>query len=829
MTPRDPTLSDDDSRILEVSREYLADLEAGRTPDRGRLLSRYPDIAADLSECLDGIDLAHAMRLPAAPAPQSGIAIGFPSGLPAGPPEMGAAPLGDFQIVREIGRGGMGVVYEAVQLSLGRRVALKVLPFAAALDIKQLQRFKTEAYAAAQLHHTNIVPVYAVGCERGMHFYAMQLIEGRTLSDLIEELRDQDSAPSAPGVPVSTADNLAGATVIDSRGGSPSQRSGRGRDLEKFRTAARIAAEVADALDYAHEAGVVHRDIKPANLILDGRGKVWITDFGLAQVATDVGMTQTGDIVGTLRYMSPEQAAGKRLPVDHRTDVYSLGATLYEFLTREYAFPGQDKVLLLNQILNDDPRPLRKIDPRIPVELETIVLKALAKVPAERYATAAEMAADVRRFLQDVPILARRPTVIDRARKWLRRHPSVVVTSLLLLVFTLIGLGAVTVIVSNEHWKTAEAYKREKARAQEAQQRFELARRAADDMILLAEQELSDNPFEEGLRKHLLETALGYYQEFVAHREASSVDQPDLQQTRDRIQSILADLAVLDADRKRYLLRESSVLDDLELTEEQKTAVAELQERVESQRMRFGGPWRSTAESRQQRIDVARANETALAAILTPRRIDRLAEIALQCQGPIVFKDPDLARKLSLTAEQKEQIREIETRTMFRHIELRHRGSDGGERRLVHVGFADRGLPPHLLEELGRFRMGPRGGPGGGPGEGFGDRPPPDHPPPGGPPPGGPPPGGPPPGDEPPPRDGGPGGPGRPGEHDERRGPGMGPGPRPGSVMPEEIDRSARGAVQEIVALLTPQQRELWNQMTGKPFTGPMFFPGRMQ
>lgn len=642
MTASRDELTEDDPRILQASREYLAELEAGRRPDRHAFLTRYPELSGQLSECLDGIELAQSLR-PPVPVPQL-------------QPEFTASPLGDFQILREIGRGGMGVVYEAIQLSLGRRVALKVLPFAAALDAKQLQRFKNEATAAAQLHHTSIVPVYAVGCERGVHFYAMQLIEGRSLSTAIRELRgDSPSDPSSSSL-ATTAAYHASATIANSHAVSATQHSGRSR--ESFRTAARIAAQVADALEYAHEAGIVHRDIKPANLLLDAKGAVWITDFGLAQVAADVGVTQTGDLVGTLRYMSPEQASGRRIPVDHRADVYSLGATLYELLSLTPIFSGSDRVTLLHQILNDDPRPLRQIDRAIPDELETIVMKATAKLPAERYATAGEMAADLRRYLDEIPILARRPTLSDRVRKWMRRHPSVVGAAVLLLVCGVIGLMVTTALVAREQAAT-------KARAEEAEARFDLARRAADEMIRLAEEELSDNPFQEGLRKRLLETALEYYQEFIKQREAKPEAQAELALTRDRVKTILDDLAVLQADRQNYLLRESAVLDDLKATPRQREQLTQINDYPdESRRNPREIP---TSEQRTRILAVAREHEAALQTILSVEQRQRLGQIALQCLGTRALREPDVVRALKLNVEQKERLRLIESES-FRSI-----------------------------------------------------------------------------------------------------------------------------------------------------------------
>jgi WD40 repeat protein/serine/threonine protein kinase len=371
--------------------------------------------------------------------------------------------LGDYNILREIGRGGMGIVYEAVQESLGRHVALKVLPQHQLRDGTQLERFRREARAAAMLHHTNIVPVFGVGEDNGVHHYAMQYIKGQSLDAILHEVKRLRGAKpdDAACLPASGEDaGLAASVAIElvsgrfaGQGGAPAQtaavpasdppppgedsathseKPGSGLSSSAssilsqtgtsyYQSGARIGVQAAEALAYAHHHKLLHRDIKPSNLLLDLQGTVWVTDFGLAKAEGTDALTQIGDIVGTLRYMAPERFQGS---CDARSDVYALGLTLYEMLTLEPAFAAAERARLIDKILNEKPPNPRELDPRIPRDLETITLKAMAPEPSDRYQTAAVLAEDLRRYLTDRPILARRASTVEQARRWCRRNPA---------------------------------------------------------------------------------------------------------------------------------------------------------------------------------------------------------------------------------------------------------------------------------------------------------------------------------------------------------------------------------------------------------------------
>jgi serine/threonine protein kinase/Tfp pilus assembly protein PilF len=453
-------------RLEEALAEYHQAVDSNGPIDRDEFLEKYADIRQELTGYLDSFDLIRAL------APELGNSSGNSSTLVEALPQK--ATLGDFRIIREIGRGGMGVVYEAEQLSIGRSVALKVLPFAAMLDRQQLNRFKNEARAAGTLDHPNIVAIYSVGCERGVHYYAMQLVEGQSLAQVVEQLRRENSraverqngrsverhstsgvqhqrssGKEAPTINYSTSQPLQsfashqsairnpgyplGAEVETERAAlstlhAPTSSLPAYSSREYFRAIAQLGVQAAEALDHAHQNGILHRDVKPANLLVDDDGKLWITDFGLARMEQDAGMTMTGDLLGTLRYLSPEQALAKRVVVDHRSDIYSLGLTLYELIALEPAFAGDDRRELLRQIAFEDPRKPRYINSRIPHDLETIVLKAIEKNPADRYSTAQELADDLQRFVDDLTIRARRSGLVTMARKWLRRHRPLVVS-----------------------------------------------------------------------------------------------------------------------------------------------------------------------------------------------------------------------------------------------------------------------------------------------------------------------------------------------------------------------------------------------------------------
>jgi serine/threonine protein kinase/tetratricopeptide (TPR) repeat protein len=513
--------------VLRVLDAYLAHLEAGRCVAPRQLLAEHPEFADQLQGCLEVLNLAQSVARPP-----------FVETSQQDSPELGPQ-LGDYQIIRQIGRGGMGIVYEAQQLSLARPVALKVLPLAGAIDPRQLRRFRVEAQAAAQLHHTNIVPVYAVGCERGVHYYAMQYVEGKSLADLIRELRQlegREPAGAAPPPTLSHEQSLASRIAsgqFEPATGPPASDLGQqfraassaqifapvassssARDRSYFRTVASLGIQAAEALEHAHQEGTVHRDIKPANLMVDVRGHLWVTDFGLARLQDDAGLTLSGDLVGTIRYMSPEQAIGHRSVVDQRSDIYSLGVTLYELVTLEPAFGGSDRRELLRRVIEDDPRPLRSLTPAAPRELETIIQKTMAKEPKDRYLTAQELADDLRRFLEYKPIRAKRPRLTERVAKWGRRHAAAVLSSLVLLMVASVGLTIATLVIWKEQRQTRRAYEAE------ALLRWK-ARRAVDEMYgQVAEQLLTEKPDMEKVRREFLEKALVHFEEFAVAQDA---------------------------------------------------------------------------------------------------------------------------------------------------------------------------------------------------------------------------------------------------------------------------------------------------------------------
>jgi WD40 repeat protein/serine/threonine protein kinase len=487
--------------LVGLAEEYAERYRRGERPPLTEYADRYPALA----------DRIHKL-FPALVVMEEFGSVAGPPADPHAPPA--AAPprqLGEYRILREVGRGGMGVVYEAVQESLGRHVALKVLPARSWTNPTHLERFRREARAVARLHHTNIVPVFGVGEADGVHFYAMQFIQGQSLDSVLHELKRLRRARSArpgectedpPGAadhgpyrPALSADiarglvsgqfpdggvtpgggdaastppartrvtppftSWGGEGRPDSRGpGAPADAGGRSErtgqaDAQYFRGVARIGVQAAEALAYAHGQGLLHRDVKPGNLLLDTQGAIWVTDFGLAKAEDSEELTSAGDIVGTVRYMAPERFQGH---ADPRSDVYALGLTLYEMLTLRPAFDATDRARLIDRINREDPPPPRKVDPGVPRDLDTVVLKAIAKEPRQRYPTAAALAEDLQRFLADRPIRARRTTWVEHGWRWCRRNPAV--AGLLTTVVALLVVTVVVLAVGNARTRRALA------------------------------------------------------------------------------------------------------------------------------------------------------------------------------------------------------------------------------------------------------------------------------------------------------------------------------------------------------------------------------------
>jgi eukaryotic-like serine/threonine-protein kinase len=506
-----PAAEERSERLATLLDQYMSELEAtGLPPDVERLAAAHPDLADELRSYVESLQVLHQMTTGLRPEPARSAPLA------AAPQDQRAKRLGDYEIIREVGRGGMGVVYEARQISLNRQVALKVLPFAAMLDERQIARFRTEAQAAAQLHHPNIVPVHAVGQERGVHYFAMQFIAGQSLEHAIDDLRGYAS-PSDPTVSYSRASAEAkiAQRELDTAVESAFSTRVSTRSRTYCHSVARLMLQAADALDHAHQLGVIHRDVKPSNLLLDRSGKLWITDFGLARIQSDSGVTISGDIVGTIRYMSPEQASGNSALVDARTDVYALGATMYELLTLRPAHVGSGRQEILRQIESVEPSSPRSLNPSVPFDLETITLRALAKARDERYPTARALADDLRRFLNGEPTQARRPTAIDRAAKWALRHQKVVaLAATFLVVLTIVSATSALMIAQGER-RTKDALAASEANRLRAEEHYQQARQVVDRFGSIAN-ELSRLPGAEPLRRTLLNDTLEYYRQFIA-------------------------------------------------------------------------------------------------------------------------------------------------------------------------------------------------------------------------------------------------------------------------------------------------------------------------
>jgi serine/threonine protein kinase len=574
--------------VDELAEEFVERYRRGERPAISEYTQRHPELAEEIHEVFPALVMIEEAG-PEEPGPIHARAASITAdGRPL-------EQLGDYHILRQIGRGGMGVVYEAVQEALGRHVALKVLPFTLSSDPTHLKRFRREARSAARLHHTNIVPVFDIGECRGIHYYAMQFIQGQGLDEILQELRrlrcfhpttngvetgregdEERGRQSVLGSEMEICDRdqsfslatglLTGQFRTDDspeekqeirsqRSEIRGQRSEVGKQKPEpgalatgapdvrpdsdstlsliggssefsaqseyhfYRSVARVGLQVAEALAYAHGQKVLHRDIKPSNLLLDLQGTIWVTDFGLAKEEESDDLTRTGDIVGTLRYMAPERFSGQ---ADRRSDIYSLGMTLFELLTLRPAFPEMDRARLIQRITREEPPRPRKIDARIPRDLETIICKAIAKEPADRYVTAEALGEDLRRFLADRPIRARRASFMEKSLRWCRRNPALAWLAATLLLALLSGTAGIA-----WQWRRAEVnYRAARAQRARADANARKARAALDEAFTrVSESKLIQVPGAQPLRRELLQAALGYYRDFLDEAR----DDPELQ------------------------------------------------------------------------------------------------------------------------------------------------------------------------------------------------------------------------------------------------------------------------------------------------------------
>jgi serine/threonine protein kinase len=385
-----------DNELDQIIASYLQQVDAGEAPDREAFLGQHSHLATELREFFDDLDRFDVRPDDGSPIPAAGSHAARTSTSDAPLPKL--RYFGEYELIREIARGGMGVVYEAKQTSLKRTVAVKMILGGVLASDEDVQRFRTEAQAAAGLQHPNIVSIHEVGVCQDQHYFSMDLVNGSNLAELVKD----------------------GALHHDE--------------------AVVCIQKLAEAVQYAHTRGTLHRDLKPSNILIDELGEPHITDFGLAKLLHDESdLTATGARLGTPSYMPPEQAAGEGESVGPAGDIYSLGCILYELLTGRPPFRGSSVIQTLNMVVNQAPVSPRDLNAEIPRDLANICLKCLQKLQTDRYESAGDLAADLARFSSGEPVSARPIGPVERSRRRLWKHRRPIAT--LATTFAIVALG----------------------------------------------------------------------------------------------------------------------------------------------------------------------------------------------------------------------------------------------------------------------------------------------------------------------------------------------------------------------------------------------------
>ena len=429
-----------------VVEDFTARLRQGERPGIQEYSNKHPGMSEEIEELLTSVAMIEELKTQSNSSSDS---------LKREMKEiMRLDRIGDYRIVRELGRGGMGVVFEAVHESLGRRVAIKVMPNRTFDDEKYLERFRREAHAAANLHHTNIVSVFGIGQTGEHHYYVMEFVDGKSLSAILASLNGLHESLTHDGVNTETVpaqgyrpSSIKNTLPDPNRHTVPVSNRFIGSKKIRYRWAAQIGAQIADGLAYAHALGTLHRDVKPSNLLVDKNETVWLTDFGLVKHIGNQSITKTGDIIGTPQYMAPESFEGQ---YDERSETYCLGLSLYEMVTLHPAYENATTPELIRRITTTSPVPPRKLDKKIPIDLNRIIQKSISREPNYRYQTAAEMRDDLRAYLDDRPISARRISMTENMWRWSKRNPlPAALSALTALLICSIAIGATVALRIN--------------------------------------------------------------------------------------------------------------------------------------------------------------------------------------------------------------------------------------------------------------------------------------------------------------------------------------------------------------------------------------------